>query len=72
MPTWAVVGGKLLGHLSEGAKTAGSVIRAGWRLARHAIAQQFRTARQWLTFIWRLRGPVLLALGAGGAIGLAC
>jgi hypothetical protein len=64
--------GKLVGWVRTGPSRAGSAIRTGWRSALRAGAQQLRTTTRWLTFVWRLRGPVLLALGAGSAIGLAC
>jgi hypothetical protein len=38
------------------------------RVARSANT----AARTWLAAVWRLRRPVLLALGVGGAVGLAC
>jgi hypothetical protein len=67
-----LLGGRLLRHLSEGGKKAGSAIRSGCSSARDTLAKRFRPAQQWLTFVWHLRGPVLLALGAGSAVGLAC
>jgi len=41
-------------------------------VAGRVVRSAKTTARGWLTAVWRLRRPVLLALGVGGVVAVAC
>jgi hypothetical protein len=65
-------GRRVVGAVRRLPTTTGRLAQASWRMAWAGLRRVGAAARRLPAVIWRLRGPVLLALSVGGVVAWGC